>query len=133
MVGQTLGFGIAHAHSQIQGQAFDAQVVFCGNFLGRAQVKTGLRIAHARDGGGAHFKVAFGRGQLFLHRLLLGLHGGQAVLAGEHVKVGLRDAHQQVLLGCFVLGCGLFKQATALFVGGPSCWAVDRLGQGDRG
>jgi len=70
---------VVDAHELLERQAFDAQVVLGGDFLGHNQVKTGLGFTRIGDGAGAHFEVAFGRGQLFGHRLFLRLNHAHAV------------------------------------------------------
>jgi hypothetical protein len=65
---------------------------------GGGQVEAGLRFARVGDGGGADLEIALGRGQLLGMAALLAL-GGQRVLRGQHVEVGLGHAHDQVLLG----------------------------------
>ena len=64
---QGLGRHFALAHRVVQRQFLDAQLVVGGNFLCRDEVKSGLGFAGVGDGGGAHFKVAFGGSELFRH------------------------------------------------------------------
>jgi hypothetical protein len=108
--------GLLHQH--VQRHALDAQIVFSGNFLGDHQVVAGLGFAGVGDGGRAHFKIAFGRGQLLIDSDFLRLDKGQAVLAGQHVKVGLAQAHHQVLFGDGQNSIGLLALALALHIGG---------------
>ena len=126
---KAFGFGIAQTHHHIQRQAFGAQLVFSGNGLGISQVKAGLCIAHAGDGGRAHFKVALGRRQLFADGFLLVLYQLQVVFAGEHIKVSLRHANQQIMLSGFILRSGLLQLAATLSVSGPCRRAVNGLHQ----
>ena len=88
----------------------------------------GLRLALVGDGGGADLEVALGRGKLFRHSGLLCAHEGQRVACGQHVKVGLGDANQQILLGAFELRLGKVRAALALLKGD----AVGRAVQGLR-
>ena len=96
-LGQWHGLRVGHAPVG-RAPVFHAQVVFGCNFLRNHQVVAGLGFARVGHGGGAHLEVALGRGQLFRHCGFLGLHEGQRVLRGQHIKVGLAHAHQQVLV-----------------------------------
>ena len=111
----------------VERQFFHAQVVFGCNFLRNHQVVAGLGFARVGHGGGAHLEVALGRGQLFRHCGFLGLHEGQRVLRGQHIKVGLAHAHQQVLGGRVQLRLGHVHAALALFHGDAVGGAVQRL------
>jgi hypothetical protein len=103
-----------------------------GNFLRQHQVEAGLRLARVGDGGGADLEVALGGGQLLGHGGLLGLHEGQRVLRGQHIEIGLRGAHDQVLLGRVQLGLGDVDRQLGLLVGRRlagrySGWLADRV------
>ena len=126
-LGQGLGLQRAFAYQLLQRQAFDLQVVGCGNLLRIHQIMAGLGLAGVGDGGGANIEVALGKFQLFLHGALLGLHGGQRVLGGQHIKVALAHAHQQVLRGGVQLGAGQLHIALALAVGDGVGRAEQRL------
>ena len=115
--GQGAGLGTCLAGQLVKGQALDAQIVLGGNFLRGGQVEAGLRLPAVGDGGGAHFKIALGRGQLLAHRLFLGLDEGHVVLRGQHIKVSLGDPHNQVLLGRGQLGIGQVNLFEALGIG----------------
>ncbi len=118
-----LGLLVGRAGQRVQRDLAHPQVVLGGNFLGQHQVKPGLRLAAVGDGGGADLEIAFGKGQLLVGGGFLGPHKQQAVLRGQHVKVGLADAHQQVLLGHLQLRLGRVHALQALavqrHVGGP--------------
>ena len=124
---------VIFAHQLVQGNFFDAQVVLGGNFLGGAQVEAGLRFARVGDGGGADLKVAFGGGQLLTHGGFLGFDEGQGVHRGQHVKVGLADPHDEVLVGGRQLGLCEVNLLFALLVGGPVGRAVQGLRGAQRG
>ncbi|MNV36074.1 hypothetical protein D3C71_1275380 [compost metagenome] len=124
---QRLGLGAGDAHQLVQCQAFHAQVVFGRDFLGHHQVVAGLGLARIGDGGGAHLEVALGGGQLLRHGGFLRLHEGQGVLRGQHVKVGLAHAHQQVLRGGVQLRLGHVNAALALLQRDAVGGAVQRL------
>ena len=66
--------------------------------MGNHQIKPGLGLACVGDGRCADFKIAFGRRQLLSHRDFLRFHKGQTVLAGQHIKIRLAQAHNHVLL-----------------------------------
>ncbi len=75
------------------------QVVLRGDLLRVRQVGARLGFAGVGDGGVADLEVALGRCQLFGDRLAVALHRLQRVGRGQHVEVGLRHAHDQVLVG----------------------------------
>ena len=75
--GQGLDVGLANQLPQRE--HFDAQIVLCGDFLRKHEVKARLCLAGVGDGGGADLEVAFGRGQLFLDGDFLRLDELQAV------------------------------------------------------
>ncbi len=126
-LGQYFGLCIGLAHQLIQRQFLDAQVIVGGDFLGRAEVKTGLRLAGVGDGGGAHFKIAFGGGQLLSHGRLLRLDEVQTVLRAQDVEVGLADANNQVLVGGQELCLGQIHLQHALLIRRLVGWSVERL------
>jgi hypothetical protein len=126
-LGQRAGLGPGAAHELVQGQLLHAQVVVGGDFLGAHQVVAGLRLARVGDGGGAHLEVAFGGGELLRHGGLLRLHEGEGVLRSQHIKVGLADAHQQVLCGGVELRPGHVDATLALLVANAVGRAVQRL------
>jgi hypothetical protein len=63
----------------------------------------GLGFALVGDGGGADVEIALGEFQL-LRRAFWACTVVSAVLGGQHVEVGLADAHDQVLCGGIQLG-----------------------------
>ena len=58
--GQGFRLTAVFANQLIHSQFFNPEIILGGNFLGDDQVKTGLCLAGVGDGGGTHFKVAFG-------------------------------------------------------------------------
>ena len=96
-LGQRQGLGAGAAYQLVEGEFFHPQIVVGGDFLGHDQVVAGLGLTRIGDSGGANFKVALGCCQLFGYGGFLRLHKGQRVLRGQHIKVALADAHQQVL------------------------------------
>ena len=96
--GHGFGHDVGFSDGLVKGQAFYQQVIFGRQLLGNHQVVTCLRFAGVGDGGGADFKIAFGGSQLFGHRRFLCQYKGQAVSRRQHIKVGLADAHHQVLV-----------------------------------
>jgi hypothetical protein len=130
--GQWLGHGIDLAHQGVQRDLLDAQVVFGSNFLRNHQVKAGLGFAAVGDGGSAHLEVALGRCQLLGHGRFLCAHKRQRVLGGEHIKVGLAQADDEVLRGCAELRLGLRQLPLGLVERGPVGRAEQRLGRAGR-
>ncbi|MNQ06806.1 hypothetical protein D3C85_195720 [compost metagenome] len=125
--GQRHGHAARAADQLVEHHLLDLQVVLGGDLLGNHEVVAGLGLARVGDGGSADLEVALGRGQLLGHGHLLRAHQGQAVLAGEHVEVGLAHAHDEVLLGDGEHRLRHFGLALALLVGGPVGGAVQRL------
>ena len=79
------------------------------------------------DGGGADLEIALGLRQLFGNGGLLRLDGGQGVLRGQHVEVGLCRAHDQVLRGLAELRLGLRDLELGLLVLRPILHAEQGL------
>ena len=96
---QALGLNVAAADQLIERDALVAQIVVGADFLRGGQIEAGLRFTGVGDGGGADFEIAFGRGQLFADGSLARARGGQGVLSGQHIEIGLGQTHDQVLLG----------------------------------
>ena len=92
------------AYELVERIALRAQVALGGDLLCRGQVKASLRLARVGDGGGAEHKAALGGGQLLGDRLLARTRGDDRVLRRQHVEIGLRHAHDQILLGYLQLG-----------------------------
>ena len=111
---QRLGLHALAADQLVQRQALDVEVVLGRQLLRHRQVKACLRLAGVGDGLRADFEVALGRGELLGNRLLGGAHRLQRVGRGQHVEIGLRQPHDQVLLGAHQLGVGDLDGALGL-------------------
>jgi hypothetical protein len=94
---------------------------------GGGQVEAGLRFARVGDGGGADLEIALGRGQLLGDTALLKRLGAQRVLRGQHVEIGLRHAHDQVLLGGFEVGLGHVQRPPGLLQRGAVAAVEQRV------
>jgi len=97
--GQALGLDGGAADDLVEEEPLHAQVIVGRQLLGHGLVVLGLRFTRVGDGGRAHLEVALGRCQLLGDGLLVGLRGGEHLARIEHIEVGLRQAHDQVLLG----------------------------------
>ena len=69
-----------------------------GNDARRRAVVRGARFLHVGDGDQADFETFLGLLELPAERFERRLRGAERVLGGQHVEIGLRDAHEQVLL-----------------------------------
>jgi len=97
------------------------------------EVGAGLRLARVGDRGVADLEVALGRGQLLGDGLAVALHRLQGVGRGQHVEVGLRHAHDQVLVGLCELRLGQLFQPLRLVDLEVVLAVVDGLLRVDRG
>ena len=113
----------------LQCAALDFQIVLRGDLLRAGQVVPRLRLKGVGDGGAAHLEVALGLFELFGDRVLLRLDQVHGVLRDQHVEIGLRDAHDQILFGDLELRIGLRGLQFGFAVGLPVLLAEQRLHQ----
>ena len=74
--------------------------------------------------GGADLEVALGRRDLLRDRGQLAARGGERVLRGEHVEIGLRDAQDEILFGLRELGVGNFSVLVSHVTVPPAMTAI---------
>ena len=86
-----------------------------------------MRFAGVGDGGGAYFKVALGRGQLLGDGGLARARRAQSVLRCQHVEIGLRHPHDQVLFGGLQISLRKAQAALGLVDGQPVAPVVKRV------
>ncbi len=87
------------ADQLLQGALLHLEVVGVEDLLGDRLVVARLGLERVDDRGGADLEVALGLRELLRDRALLGVGKGDVVLREQHVEVGLRHAHDQVLAG----------------------------------
>ncbi len=116
--GQRLRCDTVAADQLIERDALGAQIVLGRDFGGGGEVEARLRLAGVGDRGGADLEVAFGRCQLLADGFLARLRSGQRVLCHQHVEIGLRHAHDQLLLGGLQVGLRHFERLVGLADGG---------------
>src|SRR5437660_1378598 len=97
------------ADNLLQGALLDFEVALCRDLLRRCEVVSRLRFVRIGDRRGAHLEISLRLSELLGNRYLLCLDEGKAVLRGEHVEIGLRDAHDQILGRLAESGFGLCR------------------------
>ena len=110
----------------------DLELVLAAISWATDEVVARLRLVRVGDGRGADLEVALRLRELLGDRDLLRAMKCEVVLRGEHVEVGLRHAHDQVLRRLAELRLGLQHLELRLLVLDDVLPAEDRLRQRQR-
>ncbi len=116
----------------LQGAALGLDIVQRRDLLRLRQVVARLRLVRVRDGRGADLEIALGLRQLLGDRHLLPANQAQRILRREHLEIGHRHAHDQVLGGLGEDGFGLLRLQFTLVVLRQVLRTIQRLRQRER-
>ena len=105
----------------------DLERVLARDLLGDREVVARLRLVRVGDGRGPDLEVALRLRELLGDRDLVGADEVEVVLRGEHLEVGLRHAHDEVLRRLPELGLGLQHLELRLLVLDDVLPAEERL------
>ncbi len=131
-LGQRPGLHAGTADELVERDAAHAQVVVGLDLARAGEVEAGLRLAGVGDGGRADFEGAAGGRELFGDRAQRGLRGGQRLDGDQHVDVGLRETHGEVLLGQHEVGTGNLERAPGLREAGRAGAVEQRVARAQR-